>query len=294
MSGKFGELFPKPFRQSFLLVVAEMLLFSAPFWNSLGAVEQTTAVPSWSWLDLAQFIVLTLTMGAVAFYTCETSKLRRETRRLRKETAELRKDASEDYAFSAITEVCKTLGSVRPYKLRGYLHRRFDQELRQAVTATVGEQFVNRQKRIDTAKIVGELHANEGQLNDLNTELNNRFIGVGTNSEATALETVETTLFSFDSVAFGTFEGLPSAQWAARVYRSAFQGTAEHILPFVALQMKLRGDPEFRFHYIWLLYKLKIKVDGMIKLMEWANGELEKAGSELRFPIPSCSASKKE
>jgi hypothetical protein len=85
-----------------------------------------------------------------------------------------------------------------------------------------------------------------------------------------AVEAVEWVMLDFDLVALPLYLGIESAREVAEAYRIVFEATAREILPFVAIQKKLRGtsDPKYKMHYLYLLSELKIPLQGFPALAE--------------------------
>ncbi len=178
------------------------------------------------------------------------------------------KKASEQNTLAAITKIHDVLSSWRSYETRRYLHDTFPGCLTRVTKEVLGEEFVIRDNgvvaRVNVANVLHNLQPDPQKLKALDARL--KYEGKATSSEGyqvDALLAVESALLDFDVVALPLHLGIRSAKEIARTYSSIFEITAPIILPFVAIQQQLRGDREYKKHYLGLLKRLNIDLQGL-------------------------------
>jgi hypothetical protein len=161
--------------------------------------------------------------------------------------------------FSVITSIHEKLSTDRSYSIRGYLYSGFPSHLARAVAKVLGEQYVFG-NHVDVKKVLSNLKEDHIKKRELSQELKNQTTSV---PGVSALEAVELTLLDFDLLAIPVYRGIEPAQDAAESWKIVLEATAKEILPFVAIQRQLRGDPEYKKHYLYLLNELKIDLQGL-------------------------------
>lgn len=199
--------------------------------------------------------VLAVTAGMVWKYAAETQKLRELT----KKSNEMLRQSTE---FSALIEIHQQLGSRPTYRLRRLLYTEFDERLGAAVKESLDAGYLDNNDRVKIDAILERLSANSEKLHRFNKKLRMNPYPLPTpkgKEDVTFLEIVERTLLPFDAIAVPFCEGIESAARAAVLYRPILERTAGHIIPFVAIQIKLRGEPNYKLHYLCLLYALCIR-----------------------------------
>jgi hypothetical protein len=161
--------------------------------------------------------------------------------------------------FSVITSIHERLSSDKSYRIRGYLHSDFSSHLARAVTNILGKQYVIG-GRVDVTRVLSSLKEDLDKQAEFNRKLKKQKTSV---DRVSALEAVELTLLDFDLLAVPFYLGIEPAQVPAEVWKNVLEATAKEILPFVAIQRQLRGDPEYKKHYLYLLNELKIDLQGL-------------------------------
>jgi hypothetical protein len=123
-----------------------------------------------------------------------------------------------------------------------------------------GKEYVLKEGeniQVNMKRVLGELDEDEMKHQQFTESLKEKETGIpGIN----ALEAIEWTMNDLDMVALPFFLNVEPAKKIAEVYRSVFYATAKIILPFVAIQKKLRGekDKPYRMPYLCLLEELGI------------------------------------
>jgi hypothetical protein len=104
-------------------------------------------------------------------------------------------------------------------------------------------------------------------LRQLCAKLRDKKFEKGTQFETDALEVVEQTLLTFDLLAVPDWMQVAVTNELARFHVSVLRNTAPMILPFVALQIRLRGDNGYKQQYLRLLNKLSIPLLGLERFL---------------------------
>lgn len=214
-------------------------------------------------LGMVQTIALVVTAIIVGLYTRETYKLRKEAR-------DQTKELKQANTFNAITRVHERLANFESYKIRGYLHAGFIDHLVLAASKLLENKYVSgigKQAKVDVSKVLDELREDNDQLLKFNAELDSHpasFRGYRS-IDVSALDAVEQTLVDFDLIAIPYSLGINSAKKLAEAYEPVLRRTSTAILPFVAIQLMLRGsnDPGYKRYYLYLLKELKIPLQGI-------------------------------
>jgi hypothetical protein len=193
--------------------------------------------------------VLALTAGLLAWYACETYRLRKST--------------EESNTFSALARIHEGLSNDLSYRLRGLLHSTaYCDQLTKAMSEVEVLKSCVQDGRVSAAAIAklldGKWAREDEALRRFNEQLDKVSIDLKPGQDNSALSVVERVLLSLDAIALPATLKINSAQEATKAYKPIFEKTARHILPFVAIQMRLRGDRLYKWHYLRVLDQLAI------------------------------------
>jgi hypothetical protein len=127
--------------------------------------------------------------------------------------------------------------------------------LLKAIADTFGERlFVMRdgQQDLDIRRVL-DLSPNPQALLNFNASL--RAIQAG-EKEFNALEAVERVLIAHDLIAVANYLDVEVAEGVVAIYQFVIGDLTKATLPFIAIQRALRGDPDFKSHYLHLLDRI--------------------------------------
>lgn len=229
-------------RISPLLILAVIILATLPISvigepNHTHNAERVNINPSdgfdTAFWDGFTAVVLTITLMVLIFYTIATYRLLNQQK--------------EANSFAAVTRMHERLTNETSYKLRRYLHSKFEQHFDEAFDA-----FSSTHPQTLLA---------------FNQLLDSKISGV---NHYTALDAVEMVLMDFDMIALTYWLDIKAAKDLARAYRTVLKYTAPAIMPFVGMQQKLRLEktpPEeyYKSFYLCLLRELKILKDQSVQ-----------------------------
>lgn len=102
---------------------------------------------------------------------------------------------------------------------------------------------------------------------------------------STNIQIFDKVLSSFDLIAVSVFAGNDAAFRIACAYRSAFEATSIILLPYVWINGTLRGEPDYKAHYLYLLSLLKIDLQGL-SVSEETKKSAKPIPSILNEPLP--------
>jgi uncharacterized protein YoxC len=175
----------------------------------------------------------------------------------------LKKETIEANIFNALTKIHDTISNDKSYTMRRYLHdKRFSIGLVTATREVCGKAFIEVDK-IDVDKVLVNLNEDNKKREKFNEELyKQEFTFTDTERVVNPLDIVEKVLADFDSIAIPYYEGIEAAKKSAGAYNGVLLRTYPIILPFIAIQIKLRGksDKEYKIQYRYLMMKLLEKV----------------------------------
>jgi hypothetical protein len=230
---------------------------------------------------LVQTYVVTLTGIVVAYYTYETSRIRRtaetqiaiagnqlqfafEQMEVVRQQTEQARQASE---FAAYTRIHELLSNETSRRTRGHLYVGFYQVLAAAVENTLGSGAghrgvpgVNIRWILDNVQAQSARHEQLSMLLADPAQLDPPYLW---HPPVDFLGVAESVLLDLDMIAGPLYRGNRAVEEAARLYRTVIERTAPSLLPFVAVQMRLRGDPSYGTHYRYLLEWLHIDLLGV-------------------------------
>jgi hypothetical protein len=177
-------------------------------------------------------------------------------------TRQIAVETGEANVFQTLTAVHRAMSDDRSQRLRGYLLGDFANHLADATDQVLGQEYLTSERghsRVSIRKVLSGLRKDISKLSEFNKRLDydSPVKGVVIN------EAVEFTLSQFDLVALPVWMDIKAAKEAAKAYRSVLEATSHPILPFVAIQQQLRGDPKYREHYLRLLQHLDIPLQGL-------------------------------
>ncbi|HUT31873.1 MAG TPA: hypothetical protein VNE39_00205 [Planctomycetota bacterium] len=172
-----------------------------------------------------------------------------ETRRLRIVAQEQAKSAQDAHTFTAITTINDALSTERGYVLRRELHAHFWLAFLAAIEKALGQECVENGSPKMSA--IMELQPDHGKLQNFGQVLRDEHPG-----ENDPLTAIESTLMALDSVALPAACGIQAAERAAKAVAPMFERTARYTLPFIAIHIRLRGQPRHREQYLRLLNQL--------------------------------------
>ena len=200
-------------------------------------------------------IVLAITAIAIFWYSWETHKMRRAMVESNKQT----KDAN---LFAVLAAVQSQLRDPESYNRRRFLLQDFPIQLAEVVRKELGNPDVLNESRraVVVRKVLKVIQENPEQLWNFNMQLHER---TDRHGAIHTLDAVELAVLDFDVLALPVQKRIASAREAAKAYKSLLGDTAKAILPFVAIQRQLRGDPHYREEYIHLLKELEIDTQGL-------------------------------
>ncbi len=208
----------------------------------LGATWFTTCTRVQQQVQTTAFV---FTLAIVVWYAVETHRLRTETQKM-----------AEAQVLSALSTIHTAVSGPRTAIVRGYLATDFDKDLLEAVRSALGDRYVYGTK-VRVEVIRKECGSSPEALRKLYDPLTS-VAGPPGGSSISALDAVEQALEAFDAIALPVLEHVKVAQTAAKAYCPVLARTAPHILPYVAVQQVLRGDPGYRSEYVELLTLLDI------------------------------------
>jgi len=170
--------------------------------------------------------------------------------------------------FEALTRIHETISNEYSCAMRRCVYdKNFAIAIATATREELGYEFVKGTDngKVDIKKILEDLQ----DSNDNKSKFGKR-LGKEENFPpvigkiVSALEVVEKVLSDFDAIAIPYYEGIPQAKNAAKVYEDVLLGTFKNILPFVAIQYKLRGDNKnYKIHYRYLVQEI-LKENGRL------------------------------
>jgi len=172
-----------------------------------------------------------------------------ETRLLRIEAQKQAQSAEDAHTFSAITTINDALSTERGYVLRRELHARFLPAFVAAIEKALGPECV--ENGLAKMSAILKLEPDDEKLRNFAQALLDQRQG-----ENDPLTAIESTLMALDSVALPVACNIRAARRAAKAVAPIFERTAKYTLPFIAIHMRLRGQPRHREQYLWLLSQL--------------------------------------
>ena len=181
---------------------------------------------------IIQTIILAITAVVVGIYTVETQKLRKESKKQTEIFQNQTKSLRDANTFAAITRVHERLSNVTSYRVRRYLLNEFP-----AILSKVTEVALKKKYNVN-------------QFNEMLMSKPTPVDGIN------ARDAVELTLLDFDIIALPFSMRIESTREVAKAYKTVLETTAQVISSFVEIQMKLRGDPNYKIHYRNLLEEL--------------------------------------
>ena len=157
-------------------------------------------------------------------------------------------------AFNTIVLAYDRIANPRSYALRGYLHEGFVTDLSEVVQKI---EILAPKKLFTDGKFncaaVESVHEDRKALGELHRLLQGKQ-GVTVNGEQfNALQVVELVLQDFDFLAIAYAEDIHGADRLTELWRPVFSATADKVVPFVAIERRLRGDPSYKRQYLVLL-----------------------------------------
>ena len=166
----------------------------------------------------------------------------------------------ESNKFSALTSIHERMARGRTKRLS--LHNYFRERLVNAVKSVLGTEFVGPQgvdmgRLVACPKLPSDVRTFNNQL-DQKEMVKPALPAGGMPTYDNALETVESVLTDFDIIALPFWEGIPAATTTLKAYGNVIENTAPLVLPFVLIQMRLRDDPEYKKHYVFMLKRLGV------------------------------------
>ena len=177
--------------------------------------------------------------------------------------------------FDLFTKIHETLNKDRSYQNRAYLHEDFTEclydvivELNENNKLWNFDLMKDNEKEVDPYKVESNLIIPENEeereknqkkmLLQFREKLKSKSTSV---KNVDALQAAEMTLLDFDKIAVPYCVGNRSAKTIAKAYQPVIEKTAPILLPFVAIQVKLRGkDDCYKRHYRYLLQKFNISL----------------------------------
>lgn len=185
--------------------------------------------------------------------------------------SEQTKALTQANTFNATTRVNERFTDPFHYRLRTYLHTEFMNDLVSATEKTLDRKYIASEannETIDVAKVIAELEEDQDKLHDFNKTLRDKpagFPGYTGILDASTLDAVEVVLMDFDLIALPFSLGYEAGKILAEAYKPVLSAIAPKILPFVAIQRKLRGskDPTYKGFYLYLLSELHIPLMGI-------------------------------
>lgn len=207
------------------------------------------------WLAI-QTLIFAITFLGVLWYAWEASRQRKITE---KQTHLIH----QTNMFSSLVTTHERLTNETSYKIRGFIYKTFPECLAETVKTIFGEQFcmsANGKKHIDIRRILEGLHGDAVQRENFHERLNSYFTPV---EGIRALEAVERILLDFDIIAIPFSMKIEAAKTLAEAYRPVIEAIAKEVIPFIAIQKKLRNDPNYKKHFLILLQGLKIDLQGL-------------------------------
>ncbi|MEK7280781.1 MAG: hypothetical protein AAB037_00310 [Chloroflexota bacterium] len=195
-------------------------------------------------------------------------------------THNLVKETKEANTLHALAEIHKTIDNPQSFRMREYLLTDFSAHLAETTKDVLGDEYLTKEGMVDMDRMLKDLEENKSKqdafiiiMRTLHLKAKNPL----EQASFSARDAVEHILLDFDMVAIPVSyrqpysEGIEAAWEAAKAYKSIFERSALHILPFVAIQQALRGtkDTEYKWHYLKLLEKLNIEKDSVTKLLEF-------------------------
>ena len=150
--------------------------------------------------------------------------------------------------FDATTRINERLTGTMHYRWRVYLHAQFMRQLVAAAKEKLGTDYVSiveGQERINVSKVLSDLEEGEKKLSEFNEALRIRVAehtGLTIPTDVSSLDAVEGVLTDFDLIAIPFCLGYELGRKVALAYEPVLRSTAPKLLPFVAIQTKLRGQ----------------------------------------------------
>ena len=202
-------------------------------------------------IDISTVVILAVTAGLVWWYA----------RWAKKQTKAL----IESNVFDATHRINERLTDPMHYRWRVYVHAQFMQQLVAAAREILGGEYitsVDGKETVNVSKVLRELTEDDLKLGRFNEALRIRvaeYTGF-TSTDASSLDAVEGVLTDFDLIAIPFCMGYELGRKVALAYEPILRSTAAKLLPFVAIQTKLRGqkDPTYKSPYLHLLAGLGI------------------------------------
>ncbi len=211
-------------------------------------------------LQIINTLILAATAGIVFWYAKETKRLREAADRQVGKASEQLEDLRQANILDATETIWKVMSNPKGSQMRAYIYYDFPGDLAHAAGTHLGPEFVDGTpgmalSRVKIDKVLRDVKENPAQRTSFERQLT---ATVPSGKPFTALEAVESTLRDFDIIALPVYLGVGSAKQLAAAYRSDLQRTADAVLPFVAIEKRLRGssDPDYKKHYLKLLQQL--------------------------------------
>ena len=181
-------------------------------------------------------------------------------------TQKIQKQSAEASELSALIAFHKVWTNPTDYNVRGYIYEDFPRALVTAMQDSevgLGQYVENGQVNVKALIDDAALSPSREKLKALDQKLRNTIFAEGTKYEASALEVVERRLNTFDLLSIPFFKDLETISTALEGYAAVLKRTARHILPFLAIQIKLREQEEYRQDYLYLLRERGIRLEGL-------------------------------
>jgi hypothetical protein len=229
-------------------------------------------------LEVLQTFVLMVTGVLLYRYMKSTRALQGATEELAELQGENNKEQADANDLAGMTYVHSVMTNETGHQLRFYIYNNFEEYLKEAVIADAGnvkdpskkhwiECFFtdgtrDKIRRYEViVKMLAEREEPERSLDELeafNHALRGKGDGAITSLGISHLEAVDRVLADIDIFAIPYKEGNRAAKKLAESYKLMLKRIAIPMLPYVAIQIGLRGDDDFKNHYLYMLDDLKI------------------------------------
>jgi len=226
-----------------LVVLAVLVCASIYLYCKIPLLENPGNFYAW-----LQTVTLFCTGVVVSIYTYLTH-------RMRKTADEQMKELRSTNEFDAYTRIHAQLSNEKSCRSRRHLfHPKFESRFASVAAAVLGNGFRISGNEIDCKHILENVSKDYNKLADFNSKL----VCTDRHQDRTIerfdfCDSLEMVLLDFDIIAGPLYRGNKDVIEAAMIYKNVIEATAPAIRPFVAIQMALRGDNDYKKHYRFLL-----------------------------------------
>jgi len=239
------------------------------------AILEYFSVKSWPLvkdvLPLVETAALVVTACIIWHYTRETAELRKAAKEQVTVAQQQIEEVRQANEFDAYVRIYQPLQEFESAWAREELTFGFDRVLGRIAHRLWGENATTKprdsERAVNIEWVLKNVNTNPGELGEFEAELCKleQVDRPGTDHELSIdfSEVVEKVLADFETIAAPLFACNRAVHLAAEIYREAVGRSAPLLAPYIAIQMRLRGDPDYRKHFRFLLQHLRLPSYGL-------------------------------